>query len=243
MSTQVCWVVSVWFAGVAMPHLLHTALLFTQIELCCRYHNRQQLIAHSSCCILRSHTLTVVCFWSISETYVLVDCDTCKHSRSSQVSMCYAIAFCSHLFNGLAMHRLAPLSEGRVEGGTLNCSYHGWKFDSQGKCVDIPQVSSQHGSISRLEAHFTIISSEKPLKTLHLSAAAAWHLPGGSWRCLEVPSGVCSSVCRMSSITTPLNSSRLIRHQAPCPHFLAIRQLSSCSILLPLIHNAPHLGS
>jgi phenylpropionate dioxygenase-like ring-hydroxylating dioxygenase large terminal subunit len=36
--------------------------------------------------------------------------------------------------------RLAPLSEGRVESGTLMCSYHGWRFDSQGKCVDVPQV-------------------------------------------------------------------------------------------------------
>ncbi|GAX79139.1 hypothetical protein CEUSTIGMA_g6579.t1 [Chlamydomonas eustigma] len=37
-------------------------------------------------------------------------------------------------------HRLAPLSEGRVESdGTLQCSYHGWRFTSQGKCTEIPQ--------------------------------------------------------------------------------------------------------
>jgi phenylpropionate dioxygenase-like ring-hydroxylating dioxygenase large terminal subunit len=37
-------------------------------------------------------------------------------------------------------HRLVPLSEGRVEpDGTLLCAYHAWRFDSQGKCVGIPQ--------------------------------------------------------------------------------------------------------
>ena len=34
-------------------------------------------------------------------------------------------------------HRLAPLSEGRIEpsDGTLQCSYHGWRFDSGGRAV------------------------------------------------------------------------------------------------------------
>lgn len=37
-------------------------------------------------------------------------------------------------------HRLAPLSEGRVEAdGTLLCAYHAWRFNSDGKCVRIPQ--------------------------------------------------------------------------------------------------------
>lgn len=39
-------------------------------------------------------------------------------------------------------HRLAPLSEGRVDEktGNLMCSYHGWQFDSQGICTSIPQA-------------------------------------------------------------------------------------------------------
>ncbi|OUL32055.1 Rieske 2Fe-2S domain-containing protein [Nostoc sp. 106C] len=39
-------------------------------------------------------------------------------------------------------HRLAPLSEGRVDEqtGNLMCSYHGWQFDSQGICTQIPQA-------------------------------------------------------------------------------------------------------
>lgn len=40
-------------------------------------------------------------------------------------------------------HRLAPLSEGRVhrESNSLQCSYHGWEFDSSGACQKIPQVN------------------------------------------------------------------------------------------------------
>ena len=42
-------------------------------------------------------------------------------------------------------HRLAPLSEGRVdeETGNLMCSYHGWQFDPQGICTHIPQLEQE----------------------------------------------------------------------------------------------------
>ncbi|HLP89567.1 MAG TPA: Rieske 2Fe-2S domain-containing protein [Nostocaceae cyanobacterium] len=37
-------------------------------------------------------------------------------------------------------HRLAPLSEGRInEDGLLECPYHGWAFDGNGRCDRIPQ--------------------------------------------------------------------------------------------------------
>ncbi len=41
-------------------------------------------------------------------------------------------------------HRLAPLSEGRIDDktGNLTCSYHGWQFDSQGICTHIPQADN-----------------------------------------------------------------------------------------------------
>uniref|UniRef100_A0A0E0KKF7 Rieske domain-containing protein n=1 Tax=Oryza punctata TaxID=4537 RepID=A0A0E0KKF7_ORYPU len=38
-------------------------------------------------------------------------------------------------------HRLAPLSEGRVDDkGRLQCAYHGWCFDGCGSCKFIPQA-------------------------------------------------------------------------------------------------------
>lgn len=40
-------------------------------------------------------------------------------------------------------HRLAPLSEGRIdESGNLMCSYHGWQFDNKGDCTRIPQADN-----------------------------------------------------------------------------------------------------
>ena len=38
--------------------------------------------------------------------------------------------------------RRVPLSEGRLEpsDGSLQCCYHGWRFDGQGQCVAIPAV-------------------------------------------------------------------------------------------------------
>jgi phenylpropionate dioxygenase-like ring-hydroxylating dioxygenase large terminal subunit len=48
-------------------------------------------------------------------------------------------------------HRLAPLSEGRInEEGWLECPYHGWAFSGTGKCEFIPQqVSGAKAEVSQ----------------------------------------------------------------------------------------------
>jgi phenylpropionate dioxygenase-like ring-hydroxylating dioxygenase large terminal subunit len=44
------------------------------------------------------------------------------------------------VFEDKCPHRLAPLSEGRVnEDGLLECPYHGWAFSGDGNCKIIPQ--------------------------------------------------------------------------------------------------------
>ena len=42
-------------------------------------------------------------------------------------------------------HRLAPLSEGRIDDrtGNLMCSYHGWQFEASGNCARIPQAEDR----------------------------------------------------------------------------------------------------
>src|SRR3954447_333185 len=41
-------------------------------------------------------------------------------------------------------HRGIPLSYGRFDGKTLECSYHGWRFEAcTGQCVEIPSLTSQ----------------------------------------------------------------------------------------------------
>lgn len=53
-----------------------------------------------------------------------------------------------HCFADFCPHRLAPLSEGRVEAdGTLLCAYHAWRFDGEGNCVSIPQSSDRQSEI------------------------------------------------------------------------------------------------
>jgi vanillate O-demethylase monooxygenase subunit len=42
------------------------------------------------------------------------------------------------VFEDRCCHRFAPLSLGRVEGDDLRCMYHGMKFASDGRCIEIP---------------------------------------------------------------------------------------------------------
>jgi phenylpropionate dioxygenase-like ring-hydroxylating dioxygenase large terminal subunit len=39
-------------------------------------------------------------------------------------------------------HRLVPLAAGAVVDGRLQCPYHGWRYDSEGRCVDIPSMGA-----------------------------------------------------------------------------------------------------
>ncbi|HVI37875.1 MAG TPA: Rieske 2Fe-2S domain-containing protein, partial [Gaiellales bacterium] len=39
-------------------------------------------------------------------------------------------------------HRLVPLRTATVHEGRLQCPAHGWRFDSEGRCVDIPSLGS-----------------------------------------------------------------------------------------------------
>lgn len=43
-------------------------------------------------------------------------------------------------------HRNAPLSLGRVHAdGTLECGYHGWRFDGGGRCLAVPALATDLG--------------------------------------------------------------------------------------------------
>lgn len=61
----------------------------------------------------------------------------------------YYVVWKGHSGEWIAMddecpHRLAPLSEGRIEhDGNLLCSYHAWRFDESGKCVKIPHAEDE----------------------------------------------------------------------------------------------------
>jgi phenylpropionate dioxygenase-like ring-hydroxylating dioxygenase large terminal subunit len=37
-------------------------------------------------------------------------------------------------------HRHCPLTLGHCEDGVLQCAYHGWRFDGDGRCIEIPAL-------------------------------------------------------------------------------------------------------
>jgi phenylpropionate dioxygenase-like ring-hydroxylating dioxygenase large terminal subunit len=39
-------------------------------------------------------------------------------------------------------HRLVPLTAATVTDGRLRCGYHGWQFDADGRCVEIPSLGA-----------------------------------------------------------------------------------------------------
>lgn len=46
---------------------------------------------------------------------------------------------------GLCPHRYFPLAKGQLKNDALVCGYHGFTFDSDGKCIDIPSQGTGAG--------------------------------------------------------------------------------------------------
>ncbi len=73
-------------------------------------------------------------------------------------------------------HRFAPLSLGSCEGAALRCAYHGWVFDAEGVCIEIPALGEGASLPSRArlegpagvsESHgMVFIAPEPPLTPL-----------------------------------------------------------------------------
>lgn len=68
-------------------------------------------------------------------------CEDLLAFRDSSGKVGIIEAYCSH--------RLAPLFFGRNEECGLRCPYHGWKFDVNGKCVDMPNVPNSDSPRTR----------------------------------------------------------------------------------------------
>jgi len=49
----------------------------------------------------------------------------------------------------LCPHRRAPLFLGRNEEDGLRCIYHGWKFDTNGACIDLPNVQAANDQLKK----------------------------------------------------------------------------------------------
>ncbi|HEY3812998.1 MAG TPA: Rieske 2Fe-2S domain-containing protein [Caulobacteraceae bacterium] len=55
-------------------------------------------------------------------------------------------------FEDRCPHRNYPLSMGRVSDGALQCAYHGWRFDGDGRCLEAPGCDLSDGEAARYAA-------------------------------------------------------------------------------------------
>eukprot|EP00232_Nephroselmis_pyriformis_P022294 CAMPEP_0182866418 /NCGR_PEP_ID=MMETSP0034_2-20130328/8194_1 /TAXON_ID=156128 /ORGANISM="Nephroselmis pyriformis, Strain CCMP717" /LENGTH=492 /DNA_ID=CAMNT_0024998745 /DNA_START=41 /DNA_END=1515 /DNA_ORIENTATION=- len=85
-------------------------------------------------------------------------------------------------FVDLCPHRLAPLSEGYIDNGNLECAYHGWEFGGDGKCKTIPQAPE--------DTVATVTSSPRACATpvpVSVRQGIMWIFPGDPSRAPDVP--------------------------------------------------------
>ncbi len=57
-------------------------------------------------------------------------------------------------------HRNVALSLGRVEGGSIRCPYHGWRFDKTGACVEAPCLGPDEPLPSRRVKTYPCVERE-----------------------------------------------------------------------------------
>lgn len=62
----------------------------------------------------------------------------------------------AHMVAARCAHRRALLSLGWVEGESIRCRYHGWKFDSNGQCSEQPAEVDSFASKVKIDAYPTV---------------------------------------------------------------------------------------
>jgi len=71
-------------------------------------------------------------------------------------------------------HRGVPLSEGTFDGQTIQCCYHGWRFDCSGTCEGIPALADTPPNLKNIKAY------SYPCKEVN---STVWvYLPNGKHR-------------------------------------------------------------
>src|SRR5215475_13674394 len=72
------------------------------------------------------------------------------------------------VFDHRCPHRCASLFFGRNEKGGLRCAYHGWKFDTAGNCLDMPNVPGAHDLTSHVRARAYKIAERNGLVYVYM---------------------------------------------------------------------------
>ncbi|HJQ56348.1 MAG TPA: Rieske 2Fe-2S domain-containing protein, partial [Vineibacter sp.] len=67
-------------------------------------------------------------------------------------------------------HRCASLFLGRNEQGGIRCVYHGWKFDAEGRCVDMPSVPAHRDFKDHVRARAYKVAERNGLVWVYMGA-------------------------------------------------------------------------
>jgi phenylpropionate dioxygenase-like ring-hydroxylating dioxygenase large terminal subunit len=57
-------------------------------------------------------------------------------------------------------HRNAPLSLGRLRDGLLECRYHGWRFDGEGRCRAVPGLCAEPDRPARRAPAYAVVEQD-----------------------------------------------------------------------------------
>jgi len=83
-------------------------------------------------------------------------------------------------------HRCASLFLGRNEQGGIRCTYHGWKFDVTGQCIDMPSVPAHQDFKHKVKARAYRTTERAGVVWVYMgSAASAPPLP--QFEILDMP--------------------------------------------------------
>jgi phthalate 4,5-dioxygenase oxygenase subunit len=69
-------------------------------------------------------------------------------------------------------HRCASLFFGRNEDGGIRCVYHGWKFDTEGNCLDMPNLPADQAFRQKVKAKAYRVTERAGLIWVYMGARA-----------------------------------------------------------------------
>jgi phthalate 4,5-dioxygenase len=75
-------------------------------------------------------------------------------------------------------HRGASLFYGRNEEGGLRCVYHGWKFDTAGRCMDMPSEPNESNFKDKIKARAYAAQERNGIVWAYMGSRKAPDLPG-----------------------------------------------------------------
>lgn len=88
-----------------------------------------------------------------------------------------------HALEDRCPHRQVQLSTGKVAGDALECVYHGWQFDSQGRCSHVPYLAENQKlpscqirryPVQELDGFIWLFPGEKDAQTIEPMGVPEW---------------------------------------------------------------------